>query len=37
MALVNLMNNRYKVLRKLVKGAEADVFLVEDTNENKKV
>ncbi len=31
------MNNRYKVVRKLSEGGEAEVFLVEDTNDNNKV
>jgi hypothetical protein len=34
MASGDLMNNRYKVVRKLGEGGEAKVFLVRDRNEH---
>ncbi len=34
MASGDLMNNRYKIVRKLGKGGEAEVFLVIDRNEH---
>ena len=34
MATVDLMNNRYKVVRKLGEGGEAEIYLVRDRNEH---
>ena len=33
MATGGLMNNRYKVVRALGKGGEAEIYLVQDRNE----
>jgi hypothetical protein len=34
MASVDLMNNRYEVVRKLGEGGEAEVYLVRDKKEH---
>ena len=30
----DIMNDRYEIVRKLEKGTQAEVFLVEDTNDH---